>query len=161
MKRYVWVILVLWLVACGGSSTEEPQVVCTAVPIMADAAQEGVESGAVVVYERIGGKECSDVVWFIYPDGRIVGENGRTKVEETITTEQVAALLAFIEEEGFFELWDTEHTACRDCYTYYITVVSEDQTLTVTAVDGGTDTPGAYWQVYAEIKKLLPDFPEE
>jgi hypothetical protein len=161
MKRYVVVILALWLVACGGPSTEEVQVVCTAVPIMADAAQEGVADGAVVVYERIGGKECSDVVWFIYPDGRIVGENGRTKVEETISTEEVSALLTFIDEEGFFELWDTEHTACKDCYTYYITAVSDEQTLTITAVDGGTDTPGAYWQVYAEIKQLLPDFPEE
>jgi hypothetical protein len=161
MKRCVWVILALWLVACGGPPPEETQVVCTAVPIMADAAQEGVADGAVVVYERIGGQECSDVVWFIYPDGRIVGQDGRTKVEETMSTEQVSALLAFIDEEGFFELWDTEHTACRDCYTYFITVVSDDQVLTIKAVDGGTDTPGAYWQVYAEIKKLLPDFPEE
>ena len=70
-------------------------------------------------------------------------------------------MLAFVDEEGFFELWDTEHTACRDCYTYYITVVSDDQVSTIKAVDGGTDTPRAYWQVYAEIKQLLPDFPEE
>ena len=125
MKRCVLVILALSLVACGGPSPEETQVVCTAVPIMEDAAQAGVDDGAVVVYERIGGKECSDVVWFIYPDGRIVGENGHTKVEETISTEQVSALLAFIDEEGFFDLWSTEHTACRDCYTYYITAVSD------------------------------------
>ena len=161
MKRCVLVILALSLVACGGPSTEETQVVCTAVPIMADPAQVGVDDGAVVVYERIGGKECSDVVWFIYPDGRIMGDDGHTKIEETLSTEQVSALLAFIDEEGFFDLWSTEHTACRDCYTYYITAVHNDQALTIKAVDGGTDTPGAYWQVWAEIKKLISDFPEE
>lgn len=160
MRYWFLVILALSLVACGGRATEEVQVVCTAVPIMADAAQAGVDDGAVVVYERIGGKDCTDVVWFIYPDGRIVGQNGQTKVEETISTEQVSTLLAFIDDEGFFDLWSTEHTACRDCFTYYITVVSDEETATITAVDGGTDTPGAYWQVYAEIKKLLPDFPE-
>jgi hypothetical protein len=131
------------------------------VPIKANAAEEGVADGAVVVYERIGGTECIDEVWNIYPDGRIVGENGRTKVEDEISAEEVSALLAFIDEEGFFDLWNTEHTACRNCFTYYITVSSNDQVLTIKAVDGGTDTPGAYWQVWAEIKKLVSDFPEE
>lgn len=165
MKRYVLCILAfglaLGLAACGGRSTPTPKAVCTPVPIKEDAAQEGVADGAVVVYERIGGSDCIDEVWNIYPDGRIVGENGRTTLEEKVTPEEVSALLAFIDEEGFFDLWDTEHTACRNCFTYYITVSSNDQVLTIKAVDGGTDTPGAYWQVWAEIKKLVSDFPEE
>lgn len=164
MKRYVLCILAfglaLGLAACG-RPTPTPEVECTVVPIKANAAEEGVADGAVVVYERIGGKECIDEVWNIYPDGRIVGENGRTKVEDGISAEEVSALLAFIDEEGFFDLWNTEHTACRNCFTYYITVSSDDQVLTIKAVDGGTDTPGAYWQVWAEIKKLVSDFPEE
>ena len=165
MKRYVLCILAfglaLGLAACGGRSTPTPKAVCTPVPIKEDAAQEGVADGAVVVYERIGGSDCIDEVWNIYPDGRIVGENGRTTLEEKLTPEEVSVLLAFIDEEGFFDLWNTEHTACRNCFTYYITVSSNDQVLTIKAVDGGTDTPGAYWQVWAEIKKLISDFPEE
>lgn len=165
MKRYVLCILAfglaLGLAACGGRSTPTPKAVCTPVPIKEDAAQEGVADGAVVVYERIGGSDCIDEVWNIYPDGRIVGENGRTTLEEKVTPEEVSALLAFIDEQGFFDLWNTEHTACRNCFTYYITVSSNDQVLTIKAVDGGTDTPGAYWQVWAEIKKLISDFPEE
>jgi hypothetical protein len=164
MKRYVLCILAfglaLGLAACD-SSTPTPEVECTVVPIKANAAEEGVADGAVIVYERIGGKECVDEVWNIYPDGRLVGENGRTKVEEEISAEEVSALMAFIDEEGFFDLWNTEHTACRSCYSYYITVNANDQVLTIKAVDGGTDTPGAYWNVWAKIKKLLPDFPEE
>jgi len=164
MKRYVLCILAfglaLGLAACGGP-TPTPEVECTVVPIKANAAEEGVADGAVVVYERIGGSDCIDEVWNIYPDGRIVGENGRTTLEEKLTPEEVSVLLAFIDEEGFFDLWNTEHTACRNCFTYYITVSSNDQVLTIKAVDGGTDTPGAYWQVWAEIKKLISDFPEE
>jgi hypothetical protein len=164
MKRYVLCILAfglaLGLSACD-RSTPTPEVECTVVPIKANAAEEGVADGAVVVYERVGGKECVDEVWNIYPDGRIVGENGRTKVEEQISAEEVSALLAFIDEQGFFDLWNTEHTACRSCYSYYITVNANDQVLTIKAVDGGTDTPGAYWQVWAEIKKLISELPEE
>jgi hypothetical protein len=165
MKRYVLCILAfglaLGLAACGGRSTPTPKAVCTPVPIKEDAAQEGVADGAVVVYERIGGSDCIDEVWNIYPDGRIVGENGRTTLEEKLTPEEVSVLLAFIDEQGFFDLWNTEHTACRNCFTYNITVSSDDKVLTIKAVDGGTDTPGAYWQVWAEIKKLVSDFPEE
>jgi hypothetical protein len=164
MKRYALCILALGLVlalAACDKSTPTPEVECTVVPIKADAAQEGVADGAFVVYERMGGRECLDEVWNIYPDGRIVGENGSTKIEETVPAEEISALMAFIDEQEFFDLWSTEHTACRSCYTYFITVNADGQVLTVKAVDGGTDTPGAYWQVWAEIKQLIPDFPEE
>lgn len=166
MRRYALCILAFGLMvalAACNNSTPTSEAACTVVPIREDAAEAGIADGAVIVYERMGGEECIDEVWYIYPDGRILGENNRgAEVEETVPAEDVDALMSFIvEDQEFFDLWSTEHTRCRSCYTYFITVKANDEVKTVQAVDGGTDTPGAYWKAWAEIKGLLPDFPEE
>lgn len=165
MKYHVWFILAaLWLASCGGGrapATPVTQVVCTPVVREADVAQTAIEAGAVVVYERIGEATCVDELWTFYPDGRIDGDNGHTTVEKTVTPEEISTLLSEIDELGFFDLSSTKHTACKECFTYQITVSHGDQVKTVSAVDGGTDTPGEYWQVFAKIKRLLPEFSEE
>lgn len=165
MKYHVWLILAaLWLASCSGGrapATPVAQVVCTPVARQADVVQTAIDAGAVVVYERVGAATCVDELWTFYPDGRIEGDNGHTTVEKTVTAEEISTLLTDIDELGFFDLTSTKHTACKECFAYHITVNHGDQVKTVSAVDGGTDTPGAYWQVFAKIKRLLPEFSEE
>jgi hypothetical protein len=154
MKRYTLFILVSLLLAACASSAPAPtaQPACTPAAARPNAAQEGVAAGAAIVYERTGEGACVDEVWNIYPDGRIVGD----KATKTVTAAEISTLLTDIDGMGFFKLPTTKHTACRECFTYIITVNYNGQVKTVSAVDGGTDTPVEYWQIYAKIKKLLP-----
>jgi hypothetical protein len=155
-------MLFLVLAACGGpQATPTVQSQCVEIPTATfqKNADDGIEAGAVIVYERSGGNACVDDVWSIYPDGRIVGVSGSKQASATVTAEEVSAMLKDIDAQGFFKLVSTKHTACRECFTYHITVKSGDQVKTVAAVDGGTDTPTDYWQIYARIKKNLPAFP--
>jgi len=65
-------------------------------------------------------------------------------------------LLADIEAQGFFKL-QHKHTACRECFTYHITVKSGDQVKPLpqwTANGYATD----YWQIYAGSRKTCPPF---
>ncbi len=152
MKRYAFFIAVLLLLAACSSATPTPEATCVPVAERPNAAKDGVNAGAVVVYERIGKSTCIDEVWSFFPDGRIVGD----KETKTVTASEVSTLVSDIEAMGFFKLESTKHTACAKCYTYNITVNSNGQVKTVSAVDGGTDTPTEYWQIFAKIKKLLP-----
>jgi hypothetical protein len=155
------VMILLALAACGGpKATPTAQTECAEIPAATfqKNADDGVAAGAMIVYERSGGTDCVDEVWQIYPDGRIVGNNGRAQATGTVTAEEASAMLADIEALGFFKLPSTKHTACRECFTYHITVKDGDRVLTVAAVDGGTDTPTDFWQIYARIKKNLPAF---
>jgi hypothetical protein len=156
------VMLLLVLAACGGAkATPTAPPACAEIPAATfqKNADDGVAAGAMIVYERSGGMDCVDDVWSIYPDGRIVGVSGSKQATGTMTAQEASAMLADIEALGFFKLPSTKHTACRECFTYHITVKSGDQVKTVAAVDGGTDTPTDYWQIYAKIKKVLPAFP--
>ena len=159
MKRYalfvLFIVVAVWLAACGGSApTPTAQVACATPPTRTNAAQDDVAAGAVVVYERIGVGACISEVWSFYPDGRITGNTGQQKVEKKVTADEISTMVSDIEKLGFSKLASTTHTACRDCFTYYITVKTSSQTKTVSAVDGGTDTPTDYWQVFAKIKRL-------
>ena len=157
----VLVVLLLALAACGGpKATPTPTSACAEIPAATfqKNADDGVAAGAVIVYERSGGNDCVDDVWSIYPDGRIAGVSGSKQASATVTAEEVSAMLKDIDAQGFFKLVSTKHTACRECFTYHITVKDGDRVLTVAAVDGGTDTPTEFWQIYARIKKNLPAF---
>lgn len=158
----LFVLIIFLLAACGGSKaapTTPPA--CPEIPAATfqKNADDGIAAGAVIVYERSGGTDCVDDVWSIFPDGRIAGVSGSKQASATVTAEEVSAMLKDIEALGFFKLVSTKHTACRECFTYHITVKSADQVLSVAAVDGGTDTPTDFWQIYARIKKNLPAFP--
>lgn len=164
MKHYVFgvvVLAMLVLAACGGqSATPTARPACAEIPAATfqKNADDGIAAGAVIVYERSGGNDCVDDVWTIYPDGRIAGVSGSKQASTTVTAEEVAAMLKDIDAQGFFKLVSTKHTACRECFTYHITIKDGDRLLTVAAVDGGTDTPTEFWQIYARIKKNLPAF---
>ena len=120
-----------------------------------------MRTGAVIAYERNGGANCVDELYGIYPDGRIVADNGLTTVEKQLSPDELAQLLTSIEARGWFTdaMYDTWHTPCGQCFGYFLTVYHKGQTKTVMAVDGGTDAPADYWQVVALINKVLPAFP--
>jgi ribose/xylose/arabinose/galactoside ABC-type transport system permease subunit len=133
---------------------------CELKPFRQDQAVALVQDGAVIAYERNGGPKCIDEIYAIYPDGRIVGDNGTAKIEKQVTLEEVDRLLAGIHDYGWFtdEMYNTWHTPCGQCYGYYLTVSYNGQEKTVKGVDGGTDAPADYWQVISLVKGIVPRF---
>ncbi|MBN2117328.1 MAG: hypothetical protein JW730_12190 [Anaerolineales bacterium] len=133
---------------------------CELKPYRQEQAASLIADGAVIAYERNGGPRCIDELYAIYPDGRIVGDDGVNKIEKQASPDDVNNLLAGISNYGWFtdEMYDTWHTPCGQCYGYYLTVVHEGQEKTVKGVDGGTDAPADYWQVISLVKGIVPTF---
>jgi simple sugar transport system permease protein len=134
---------------------------CPFKPFRQDLAASLMEGGAILTYERNGGPKCIDELYAIYPDGRIVGDNGAEKIEKQVTPAEVETLLAGIREYGWFtdELYNTWHTPCGQCYGYYLTVQDDGEIKTVRGVDGGTDAPADYWQIISLVKGIVPALP--
>jgi hypothetical protein len=146
-----------------GSAIDTPTprtAACEFKPFRQDQAAILVQDGAVVAYERNGGPSCIDELYAIYPDGRIVGDDGVNTIEKQVTPEEVDQLLARIHDLGWFtdEMYNTWHTPCGQCYGYYLTVSYLGQEKTVKGVDGGTDAPADYWQVMSLVKGIVPRF---
>jgi hypothetical protein len=144
-----------------GADTPTPAAAaCTLKPYRQDQAAALVKAGAILAYERNGGPTCLDELYAVYPDGRIVADNGADKIEKQLTTADVAVLLTAITDRGWFteNMYDTWHTPCGQCFGYYLTVVSNGQAKTVKAVDGGTDAPADYWQVVSTLNGVIPHF---
>jgi ribose/xylose/arabinose/galactoside ABC-type transport system permease subunit len=146
-----------------GSAADTPTPeteACEFKPFRQDQAAEFMKDGAVVAYERNGGPHCIDELYAIYPDGRIIGDDGVNRIEEQVASDEVARLLAGINDFGWFtdEMYNTWHTPCRQCYGYYLTVYYNGQEKTVKGVDGGTDAPADYWQVISLVKGIVPKF---
>jgi simple sugar transport system permease protein len=133
---------------------------CQLKPFRQDQAASLMKAGAVLAYERNGGSNCLDELYAVYPDGRIVGDDGTNQIEKQVTPADVDKLLASINDRGWFteEMYDTWHTLCGQCYGYYLTVSYQGQEKTVKAVDGGTDAPADYWQVVSLINGVIPKF---
>lgn len=149
-------------VLSSGIMTRTPEAVgCELQPYRQDIAERFIESGAALVYERNGGPNCMDELYAIYPDGRIIGDDGKQEIETLVTSADVNLLIANIKDYGWFtnDLYDTWHTPCGQCYGYYLTIVDEDQVKTVKGVDGGTDAPADYWQIISLVKGIVPKFP--
>jgi ribose/xylose/arabinose/galactoside ABC-type transport system permease subunit len=125
-----------------------------------DEAASLVAGGAVIAYERKGGEDCIHELYAIYPDGRMVLDDGSQQLEVHVTAGEVDQLLSTISARRWFtdEMYDTWHTPCGQCFTYYTTVVYQGQEKTVKAVDGGTDAPADYWQVVSAINGVLAAF---
>jgi simple sugar transport system permease protein len=119
-----------------------------------------MKDGAVIAYERNGGANCIDELYGIYPDGRIVGDNGEQKIEEQITPADVNRLLSFVSNLGFFtdNMYTATHLPCRVCYTYFTSVAYKGQEKTISCVDGGTDCPSEYWLMTGQFSTILPKF---
>jgi len=133
---------------------------CQLKPFRQDQAASLMEAGAVLTYERNGGPDCIDELYAIYPDGRIVGDDGTNEIEKQVTPADVDKLLAGVNDYGWFtdEMYNTWHTPCGQCYGYYLTVSYKGREKTVRGVDGGTDAPADYWQVISLVKGVIPKF---
>jgi ribose/xylose/arabinose/galactoside ABC-type transport system permease subunit len=143
------------------TNTPTPQTAaCQDKPFRQDQAASLLKAGAVLVYERNGGPTCLDELYSVYPDGRIVGDDGAKKIEKQVTPADVDKLLSAISDKGWFtdEMYDTWHTRCGQCFGYYLTVSYKGKEKTVKAVDGGTDAPANYWQVVSAINGVIPHF---
>lgn len=142
------------------NTTTPAAVACQFKPFRQDQAANMMKDGAVIAYERNGGPNCIDELYAIYPDGRIVGDDGANKIEKQVPPADVDQLLTGINGYGWFtdEMYSTWHTPCGQCYGYYLTVAHNDQEKTVKGVDGGTDAPADYWQVISLVKGIVPKF---
>jgi simple sugar transport system permease protein len=133
---------------------------CQLKPFRQEQAKTLLDGGAVITYERNGGLNCIDELYAIYPDGRIVADNGTQQIKKQITPAEVDHLLTDINNLRWFtdDMYSTSHTPCGACFTYFTTVSYKGQTKTVQAVDGGTDAPANYWQMSGEITVIVPKF---
>ena len=133
---------------------------CQLQPYRQEEAAGLISDGAILTYERNGGPTCLDELYAIYPDGRIVGDDGTNKIEKQVSTADVAVLLTAINDRGWYtdNMYDTWHTPCGQCFGYYLTVVDNGREKTVKAVDGGTDAPADYWQVVSILNGVIPHF---
>ena len=131
---------------------------CQAGEARADEAAALQADGAVIVFEKAGGSRCVDQLFGVFPDGRVVGDDGTEQLEAQVEPDVVSALVANLEGLGWFtdEMYTTWHHPCGECYTYSVTVTSGDQTKTIGAVDGGTDAPAKYWLATSRISAILP-----
>jgi simple sugar transport system permease protein len=165
----VIVIVLAVFATIGAQNTAGESVANTAMPASAacqfkpfrqEQAANLMKDGAVIAYERNGGPDCIDELYAIYPDGRIVGDDGANKIEKQVPLAEVDQLLANIHDYGWFtdEMYNTWHTPCGQCYGYYLTVSHNGQEKTVKGVDGGTDAPADYWQVISLVKGIVPKF---
>ena len=115
--------------------------------------------GAVIVFQKWGGSRCTDQLFGIHPDGRVVGVDGTQRLEAQVEPDVVSALVANLADLGWFtdDMYTTWHHPCGECYTYSVTVTSGDASKTIGAVDGGTDAPARYWLVTSRISAILPE----
>ncbi|MGB2908996.1 MAG: hypothetical protein WBB55_00300, partial [Anaerolineales bacterium] len=145
----------------GGDGTETAEVVaCEVPPYREEEAASLIADGAAIAYNRTAGPQCVDELFAIYPDGRIIGNDGVNKVEKQLPPVDVELLLATISEDyGWFtdDIYSTYHNPCRQCFTHYIIASYDGQQKAVTAVDGGTDMPPGYGLTLAIIRSSLPE----
>jgi hypothetical protein len=133
---------------------------CELQPFRQEQAASLIKDGAVITYERNGGKNCIDELYAVYPDGRIMADNGLQQIEKQVSPEEVEQLLSFIDEQGWYTdtMYSTSHIPCGVCYQYFTTVVYQGQEKTVEAVNGGTDAPAEYWVVTGRFLTFFPEF---
>jgi len=134
---------------------------CEIMPFREQEAADLLKGGAVIVYHRTAGPQCVDELFAIYPNGRITGNNGVSKVEKQITPAEVEQLLTVISvDHKWFtaDIYSTYLTPCRQCFAHYIIIAYEGQEKAATGVDGTTAMPPGYAFALAEIRPLLPEF---
>jgi len=154
----VLTVFAFYSLKSGSSSIKS--ATCQLTPFRQDQAASLMKSGAVIAYERNGGANCIDELYAIYPDGRIVGDNGTQNIEKQVTPEEVDKLLSFISNLGWFtdNMYTASHVPCGVCYTYFTSVAYKGQEKTISCVDGGTDCPSEYWLMTGQFSTILPQF---
>ncbi len=143
------------------SSAETPITAqCVVKPFREDEAASLIKDGAVIVYNRTAGPLCIDELFAIYPDGRILGNDGVNKVEKQVTPAEVEQLLVAISvDHKWFtgDIYSTYLNPCKRCFAHSISISYDDQEKTATGVDGTTAMPPGYAFALAEIRPLLPE----
>ncbi len=159
----VLVIVIMTSVSrLGSTSSDDTSVTtqCIVVPFREDEATRLMEDGAVIVYHRTAGPDCVDELFAIYPDGRVVGKDGKSNVvENQVSPDDVNRILASISDDyGWFSdnMYSTYHNPCRQCFAHYLTVSYNGQEKSVTAVDGGVDMQPEYGYSLSLIRPVLP-----
>lgn len=118
-----------------------------------------------IIFDRSGGFAGVDEKWTIYTDGSTEYENRKTGklVKGHVSAQEVANLLEFAYEEGFFSLEKHEYlppTICCDRFSYTITVLYPHPRCpdlvwkTVMAMDGA-DAPEGLWRIMGELNNLV------
>lgn len=142
----------------GVVGTEEGPA-CNVPPYRKDESAELIADGAVIVYNRTAGPQCVDELFAIYPDGRIIGNNGISEVQSQISPAAVEQMITTItlDYEWFTnEIYDTYHNPCRQCFTHYIVISHDGKEKSATGVDGTTVMPPGYELTLAAIRPVLP-----
>ena len=133
---------------------------CVVAPFRKEEADSLIKAGAVMAYQRVAGPECVDLLYAIYPDGKITGTDGVTVVEKQIDPAEVERLLTVISVDHLWftnEIYDTYLTPCRQCSAHYILIAYDGQEKGATGTDGTTAMPPGYAFALAEIRPLLPE----
>ena len=145
-----------------GNGTEtEVATVCEVAPFREAEAASMMADGAVIVYNRTAGTGCVDELYTIYPDGRIIADNGSEPFESQVDPAELERILiAASDEYGWFTdyIFSTYHNPCRQCYAHYLTLSHNGQQKSVTGVDGGTDMPPGYGYTLSILRPILPKF---
>ena len=143
------------------SSAENPETAqCVIKPFRESEAASLIKDGAVIVYNRTAGPLCVDELFAIYPDGRVLGNDGVNNVEREVDPAEVEQMLAKI--SGDYK-WFTDAiygrylTPCRQCFAHYVSVSYEGQEKTVSQVDGTASMPQGYTLTLALIRSVLPE----
>jgi len=147
-----------------GNGTETAvAIACEVAPFREDQAASYLADGAVIVYNRTAGTACVDELYAVYPDGRIIADNGagNEPIEAQVDPAEVERILIVASDEyGWFTdyMFSTYHNPCRQCYAHYLTISYNGQVKGVTAVDGGVDMQPEYGYTLSIIRPILPKF---
>jgi hypothetical protein len=147
----------------GDGTGTEVATVCDIAPFREEEAASFMADGAVLVYNRTAGSACVDELYAIYPDGRIVADNGRENdpIEGQVDIAELERILITASDEyGWFtdNIFSTYHNPCRQCYAHYLAISYNGQEKSVTAVDGGVDMQPEYGYTLSIIRPILPKF---
>jgi hypothetical protein len=161
MKLIVFIMAVMFLlVACHTQTATKTPVSCQIDRFLEGNHDSIIKLGAVIVLERKGGVNCVDETFTIYPDGRIVGDNGKRTIRKQVSPAEVDALLAQIDDAGWFRdsMFSSWHDQiCPACYAYLLTVSHKGKVKAVARVDG-EGGPADYWVCLADVYDVVPKF---
>jgi len=133
---------------------------CEVKPFREVEAEDLIKDGAVIVYHRTAGPQCVDDFFAIYPDGKIIGDDGVNQVTKQVDPVEIENLLIAIsvDHEWFTnEIYSTYLYPCRQCFAHYINISYDGQQKAATGVDGTTAMPPGYAFALAQIRPFLPD----
>jgi len=163
MKRIILLSgLILFLMGCAPALSEvltegsptPAGVKGTPVPTKSPLPQ----GNALIVFRRSGGLMGVSESWVIYEDGQVAyqEEIKRESATGEIEAQELAGLLALIQERGFFSFKDSymPQNICCDRFSYEITVFQDGQRKRVTTMDGA-EAPEGIWTIIGELNRLL------